>query len=124
MKETAIMMKLKINGYSFGTMLVGEREFLSDLIIHSDGRIQDNWRRSKGHSLLPDEITTVLDVPPKKLVIGTGANGMMKVSERVLELCNSRGIEVEVCPTAKAVRGFNKAVEAGIVVAGCFHLTC
>ncbi len=81
-------------------MLVGEKEFLSDLIIHTDERIQDNWWRSKGHSLLSDDITTVLDVPPEKLVIGTGANGMMKVSERVLELCNSLGIEVEIYPTA------------------------
>jgi len=66
----------------------------------------------------------VLDAPPKKLVIGTGTNGMMKVSERVLELCNSRGVEVEIWPTAKAVKGFNDAVEAGKIVAGCFHLTC
>lgn len=124
MHEAVVMMKLKINGYSFGRMIVGEREFTSDLILHSDGRIQDNWRRSKGHNLLPDDITTVLDVLPEKLVIGTGANGMMKVSEGVLELCNSRCIEVEVCHTADAVTGFNEAVEAGIVVAGCFHLTC
>lgn len=118
------MMKLKINGYSFGRMLVGEREFTSDLILHSDGRIQDNWWRFQGHNLLPDDITTVLDAPPEKIVVGTGANGMMKVSERVLELCKNHGIEVEVCHTAAAVTGFNKAVEAGKVVAGCFHLTC
>jgi hypothetical protein len=117
-------MKLKITGYSFGRVIVGERELSTDLIFHTDGRIQDNWRRSKGHNLLPDDIPTVLDTPPEKLVIGTGANGMMKVSETVLELCNSRGIEVEICPTAKAVAQFNEAVETGTVVAGCFHLTC
>jgi hypothetical protein len=50
----SMMIKLKINGYSFGRMIVGEREFTSDLILHSDGRIQDNWWRSQGHSLLPD----------------------------------------------------------------------
>ncbi len=48
----------------------------------------------------------------------------MKVSDSVLGLCKNHGIEVETCPTAKAVTGFNKAVEAGMVVAGCFHLTC
>ncbi len=119
-----MMIKLKINGYSFGRMIVGEREFTSDLIIHPDGRIQDNWWRSQGHNILPDDITTVLDVSPEKLVIGTGANGMMKVSESLVELCKSRGIKVEICPTAKAVTGFNEAVVAGTVVAGCFHLTC
>jgi len=105
-------------------MLVGEREFTSDLIPHSDGRIQDHWRRYKGHNLFPDDITTVFDVIPEKLVIGTGVNGMMKVSMRVLELCKTHGIEVQVCHTAVAVTRFNEAVEAGTVVAGCFHLTC
>ncbi|MCP4721145.1 MAG: hypothetical protein GY860_16950 [Desulfobacteraceae bacterium] len=117
-------MKLQINGYSFGKMIVDEKEFTSDLIIHPDGRIQDNWWRSKGHNLLLDDITTVFDVVPEKLVIGTGASGMMKVSEKVLELCNIREIEVEICPTAKAVTQFNEAMEAGTVVTGCFHLTC
>lgn len=117
-------MKLKINGYSFGKMVVGGREFTSDLIIHPDGRIQDNWRRSQGHLLLPDDITAVLDTVPDKLIIGTGSSGMMKVSEAVLELFENRGIEVDVCKTATAIERFNEAVGADTAVAGCFHLTC
>ena len=76
------------------------------------------------HLLLPDDITTVLGPVPDKLVIGTGASGMMKVSEGVLEFCNNRGIKVEVYQTATAVERFNEAVEAGTVVLACFHLTC
>ena len=117
-------MKLRIDGYSFGRMTVGGRDFTSDLILHPDGRIQDNWWRQQGHNLLPDDITTVLDAAPKKLIIGTGASGMMRVSESVVELCKNRGIEVEVCRTAVAVTKFNEATEASIVVAACFHLTC
>ncbi len=117
-------MKLRIDGYSFGRMTVGGMEFTSDLILHPDGHVQDNWWRAQGHSLLPDDITTVLDAAPEKLVIGTGASGMMRVSESVLELCKNRGIEVEVCRTAAAVTRFNEAAEAGTVVAACFHLTC
>ncbi len=80
-------MKLRIDGYSFGWIAVGGREFTSDLILHPDGRIQDNWRRAQGHTLLPDDITTLLDAAPDKLVIGTGTSGMMRVSESVVELC-------------------------------------
>jgi len=101
-----------------------DREFTSDLILHPDGRIQDNWRRSKGHRLLIEDITTVLDMAPEKLVIGTGAYGMMSVSESVVALCKNRGIAVEVCRTDAAVIRFNEAVEAGTIVAACFHLTC
>lgn len=117
-------MKLKINGYLFGKMTVGGRAFTSDLIIHPDGRIQDNWRRSQGHNLLLDDIITVLDTVPDKLVIGTGASGMMNVSGQVLELCKNHDIEVDVYNTAEAVERFNEAVEANLVVAACFHLTC
>ena len=117
-------MKLKINEYSFGRMTVGGREFKSDLIIHPDGRIQDDWRRSQGHNLLTDDITAVLNPAPDKLIIGTGSSGMMKVSMGVLELCKNNGIEVEVCHTDESVERFNDAVKAGSVVAACFHLTC
>ena len=118
------MAKLRINGYSFGRMTIGGREFTSDLILYPDGRIQDNWWRELGHNLIPSDITMVLDMVPEKLVIGTGANGLMNVSESVVALCERRGIKIETCPTAAAVMRFNEATEAGTSVAGCFHLTC
>lgn len=119
-----ITMKLRIDEYSFGRMTIGGKEFTSDLIIHRDGRIQDRWWRTQGHKLIPGDITTVFDTNPEKLVIGTGASGLMSVSESVLELCEKRGIEVEACRTAAAVTRFNEAVEADKSVAACFHLTC
>ncbi len=117
-------MKLKINNYSFGRMVVGGREFTSDIIIHPDGHIQNNWRRSQGHNLLIEDITIVLDVAPDKLIIGTGARNMMRVSENVLKVCKDREIEVAVCHTAEAVTVFNDAMEESTIVAACFHLTC
>ena len=120
----AMTMKLRIDEYSFGKMTVGGKEFTSDLIIYQDGRIQGDWWRAQGHHLFPDDITTVLDAGPEKLVIGTGAMGLMSVSESVLDLCEKRGIEVEACRTAVAVKRFNEAAVAGTTVAACFHLTC
>jgi len=117
-------MKLRIGGYSFGRMTVGGREFMSDLIIHPGGRIQDHWRREHGHNLLLNDISEVLNAIPEKLVIGTGASGMMMVSESLVDYCKNRGIEIEICRTAKAVTRFNEAAEAGKIVAACFHLTC
>ena len=65
------MMNLRIDGYSFGRMTVGGREFRSDLIIYPDGRVQDNWWRAEGHNLLLEDIAEVLATSPKKLIIGT-----------------------------------------------------
>ena len=117
-------MKLRIDGYSFGRMTIEGQDFTADLIIHQDGRIQSNWCRAQGHHLIPGDIATVLDVVSEKLIVGTGASGLMSVSEKVRELCKNRGIEVETYRTALAVDRFNKLKEAGKVVAACFHLTC
>ena len=117
-------MKLRIDEYSFGRMTVGGEEFTSDLIVYPDGRIQDNWWREQGHHLLPGDITTVFEATPEKLVIGTGASGLMRVSESVVKLCEKRGIGIEACRTTEAVARFNEAAIAGTSVAACFHLTC
>ncbi len=114
----------RIDGYAFGRMNIAGRQYTSDLIIHADGRIQDGWWRAEGHRLVPGDITAILDDAPARLVIGTGANGLMIVSEGVLASCQKRGIEVEACRTADAVTRYNLATEKGAVVAACFHLTC
>lgn len=117
-------MKQKINGYSFGKMAIGEKEFSSDLIIYPDGHIEDNWWRESGHNLAVADIIALLDAAPEKIVVGTGANGLMKVSQNVISECKGRSIEVEALPTAKAVATFNQVLETETVVAACFHLTC
>lgn len=118
------MIKLRIDHYTFGRITVNGRKFTSDIIIHANGRVQDNWWRKKGHELVPEDIGTLLDNPPRRLIIGTGSSGLMLVSERVMELCRERGIEVESFSTPEAVQRFNEFAEKGASVAACFHLTC
>lgn len=113
-----------IETYSFGEMTIEGRTYTSDLILFPDGRIQDNWWREEGHMLKPGDIMDLIETVPEKLIIGTGANGMMQVSEDVVEQCRHRGIEVVACPTSEAVYLYNKALEDGDLAAACFHLTC
>ncbi len=113
-----------IDGYTFGRMRIAGRTFTSDLVVHSNGRIEGGWWRAAGHRLAPADISDVIETAPRLLVVGTGAAGMMKVEVRVLELCAERGIEVVVCRTGEAVERYNGAVSDGIEVAACFHLTC
>ena len=117
-------MKKKINHYSFGQMTIAGKEFTSDVIIKADGRTQANWRRRKGHNLVPEDISELLESAPQKLIIGTGHDGLMSVSPSVVELCRERGVKVAAFPTAVAVDRFNEAVEGSHSVAACFHLTC
>ncbi|MCF7669885.1 MAG: MTH938/NDUFAF3 family protein [Verrucomicrobia bacterium] len=117
-------MKFQIDSYEFGRMMVGGKDFASDLIIYPDGDIYDNWWRQQGHNLVPDDIGGLLETRPRILIIGTGAYGRMNVSTELIEVCRENGIKLDILPTADAVTSFNKAVNEGAVVAGCFHLTC
>ena len=105
-------------------MTISGKEFRSDLIIHPDGRIQDSWWRAQGHNLAPDDIRDVLDTAPEKLIIGTGASGLMSVSRNMMEWCEKHGVEVEVSRTAESVTRFNETAKTGTSIAACFHLTC
>ena len=54
-------------------MTIGGQEFKADLIIHQDGRIQDNWWRTSGHHLLkvqdvPHMPTSLNFLAPKNIV--------------------------------------------------------
>ena len=75
------MIKLKINGYAFGKMVVEGREFTSDLIIYPDGRIQENWWRSQCYLHLLDDITPVFDSAPDKLDLRLGAHSLFRYGE-------------------------------------------
>jgi len=117
-------MKTKISHYSFGSMEIQGREYISDLIIYPCGGIKENWRREQGHYLEVEDLDLVLETKPDVLVIGTGAAGVMSVSPKVYEECARLGILAKAMPTGEAVSFFNLSVTSGDSVAGCFHLTC
>jgi len=117
-------MELTIDNYSFGKMTIKGEEFTSDLIINHDGSIEDKWWRAEGHNLIPEDIGSVLDYKPDKLIIGTGAFGLMKVSEELRALCKEKGIEIDASRTGSAVKRFNEAAKEDKSIAACFHLTC
>lgn len=113
-----------IDSYSFGRLSIGKQIFTADLIIYPNGKIKGNWWRNQGHNLILDDIADLIDQRPEMLIVGTGAHGLMRISDNVLKQCQQLGILVEACPTAMAVEKFNAFVTKGKNIAACFHLTC
>lgn len=111
----------RIEGYSFGRVVVDGREETADLIALPD-RIIRNWRRRDGHSLVLEDLEDVLDELPGRLVIGTGANGRLRPDPMALELLRQRGFDVEALPTEDAVRRYCQLDPAA--AAAALHLTC
>lgn len=113
---------MQIENYNFGSITVDGKKYSADLIILPD-RVFPNWWRSKGHQLLPEDLDKVIEVAPQRLIIGTGAYGMMKVPQSTLDFLADNGIEAIALKTADACTRFNES-PADVNTAAAFHLTC
>lgn len=113
---------MKIEHYSFGRITIDGKTYTSDVIIYP-GRVDSSWWRKEGHYLQVVDLTDVINAKPDILIIGTGYSGVMQVPKETINYLESKGIEVHVARTEKAVEMFNKLQKDKIVVAA-LHLTC
>jgi len=70
-------MNQRIEHYGFGRLVIDGDAYASDVIILADGRVEDGRRRGRGHELVPDDLPEVLAAAPRRLVVGTGAGGLL-----------------------------------------------
>jgi hypothetical protein len=64
----------------------------------------------------------VLDELPERLLVGTGAYRQMRPDPGPLEALRARGVDVELLPTAEAVRRYAQLDPRKSAAA--LHLTC
>jgi hypothetical protein len=85
-------------------------------------RVVRGWWRQEGHGLVLEDLDEVLDELPERLLVGTGAYGRMRPDPAALEALLARGVDVEVLPTAEAVRRYGELDPSR--TAAALHLTC
>jgi len=111
-----------INNYDFGEIEIDGKTYHHDVIIYRD-RVDDDWRRVEGHLLSLGDVLQIIDKKPEILIIGTGADGVMKVPEDVIRKIEGKGIKVVVKRTADACEEYNLLSQTQNAVAA-LHLTC
>jgi hypothetical protein len=111
----------RIEGYSFGRVLVDGEEHTKDVIVLPQ-RVVGGWWRRDGHALVLEDLEEVVDELPERLIVGTGAYGRMRPDPEALEQLRAREIEVESLPTPDAVERFGELDPAS--TAAALHLTC
>ena len=114
---------MKIDSFSFGTMVIDHKQYTSDLIIFPDGRVQDGWWRARGHVLSKRDIADLVELKPNIIIVGTGVNGRMKPDASLGEYLEEQGIEFLVGDNDVAAKWYNELKDSGKVGA-CFHLSC
>jgi hypothetical protein len=111
----------EIGEYRFGRVRVDGREETRDLIVLPD-RVVRGWWRQEGHRLVLEDLGEVLDELPARLLVGIGAYQQMRPDPGALEALRDRGVEVEVLPTADAIRRYARLDPR--TTAAALHLTC
>lgn len=111
----------RISGYRFGHVVVDGQTHTRDVIVLPT-RVVGNWWREDGHGLVLEDLAGVLDELPERLVVGCGYASQLRPDPGTLDALRDRGIEVEVLPTAEAVRRFAECDPERTAVA--LHLTC
>ncbi len=110
-----------IEGYGFGRVTIDGREETRDIIVLPN-RVVRGWWRQEGHRLVLEDLDEVLDELPERLLVGTGAYQQMRPDPSTLEALWARGVDVEVLPTANAVRRYGQLDPRK--TAAALHLTC
>lgn len=113
-----------IDRYEFGRLVVDGREIHRDVLVTPAG-LHEHWWRRDGHVLHLEDLTSVLDGRVTRLIVGTGASGRMRPAADLESALATRGVSVEVLPTAAAVGRINDLLRGGdLDWAGALHLTC
>jgi hypothetical protein len=114
---------LAITHYSFGKMTIDGENYDYDLSISPKGKIQGF--SVQDHQINFQSIKNVITDEVKILILGSGYSSMAILPSDTLEFLEklkTRGIEVHIVPTSKAVNLFNSLSKKGLLV--FFHLNC
>lgn len=109
-----------IDSYKFGEIVINRKTYTNDVIIFP-GHVKSDWWRKEGHLLQSEDLKDVFEAKPEKLIIGTGYNGLMKVSEDVFSKANELGIELIVKKSEDACKLYNIEKNNTVIA---LHLTC
>ncbi len=113
-----------IDSYEFGRIVIDGKAHTSDVIIYPD-HIDSGWWRKEGHKLQIEDLSSVLEWGPEVLIVGIGANGMMRITPEVQKYLKSKGIKFIGAFTPDACRKHNEITEnAREKVVTALHLTC
>lgn len=116
--------KMKINNYTFGQIEVEGTDFSNDVIIFPE-KVMPNWWREEGHKVHLEDLEAVIKRKPEVLIIGTGAQERMRVSEKVKQELKKRGIgKVMALNTKRACEKFNELMQSEKEAVAALHLTC
>lgn len=120
-------MKPKIDGTTFGAIMIDGEEIEHDVLIRLSGKVKKRKKKlskavyGTSHTISLAEAEHVFEKGAERLIVGTGQQGNVRLSDEAAAYFKDRKLEVGLLLTPDAIRRWNKAKGATI---GLFHVTC
>jgi len=120
-------MKPTINDTGFGYIAIDGETIEHDVVIDLLGQVSKRKKKlskavyGTSHTISRDEARHVYEKGAVRLIVGTGQQGMLELSDEAAAFFKKHECKVDLRPTPKAVERWNRAEGA---VIGLFHVTC
>ncbi|MEO0070585.1 MAG: MTH938/NDUFAF3 family protein [candidate division WOR-3 bacterium] len=114
---------MKILRTGFGWIETERARFDFDILIYSDGRVENRYRYriTDSHTVGLKELQRLLANTSAKVVIGTGQSGMVTLSPEAEKFLAQQKIPCHLAPTPEAILIYNQMDDPKV---GIFHVTC
>ena len=119
--------KPRIDDTEFGSITISGEVHQHDVLIRLDGAVKKRKKKlskakyGTSHKVSVEEAKHIFDAGARRLIVGTGQNGLVELSEEAGDYFRRKGCAVDLLPTPRAVEAWNSAHGA---VIGMFHVTC
>ncbi len=120
-------MKPKIDKTRFGSITIAGELYEHDVLVRLNGVVEKRKKKlskeifGTSHIISLAEAQHVYEAGARRIIVGAGQSGMVKLSPEAAAFFRQQHCAVEIFPTPEAIRCWNEAKEATI---GLFHVTC
>jgi hypothetical protein len=120
-------MKPKIDRTKFGSITIGGEKYTHDVVIRTNGEVKKRKKKlskavfGTSHTVSLDEAKHIYEKGAKEIIIGSGQNGMVKLSKEADEFFSSKKCKVDILLTEEAIKRWNESEKKAV---GMFHITC
>jgi len=120
-------MRPRIDGTKFGSITIDGSDIEHDVLIRLSGEIKKRKKKlskevfGTSHTISLEEAEYIFEKGAKRLIIGSGQNGMVALSKEASEYFKKEEVRVDLSLTPEAIHQWNKAKGPTI---GLFHVTC
>ena len=111
-----------IDSYSFGSYIIDGKEHKWGIKLINNKVF--SWVGRNGHNITINDIKDLVAEKLEIFIIGTGASGLVNVSDELKEFINGKGIKLIIEKTGAACKEYNNALKNNKKVCAIMHGTC